>query len=85
MSRERTPFEWALLLVSLAATLAVIGGLVVGGLLGPSGPADLRVTVAETGDRQAAAGHSRSASRTSAEPVPRTSSSRSRRATSLAR
>ncbi len=49
MSRERTPFEWALLLVSLAATLAVIGGLVVGGLLGPSGPADLRVTVAETG------------------------------------
>lgn len=51
VSRERTPFEWALLLVSLAATLAVIGGLVVGGLLGPSGPADLRVTVVETAGR----------------------------------
>jgi uncharacterized protein (TIGR02588 family) len=47
--RDRTPFEWALLLVSLAATLAVAVGLVVGGLAGPRGPADLRVTVADAG------------------------------------
>jgi uncharacterized protein (TIGR02588 family) len=47
--RERTPFEWAVLSVSLAATLAVVAGLVVGGLVGPRGPADLRVTVADAG------------------------------------
>jgi uncharacterized protein (TIGR02588 family) len=47
--RERTPFEWALLLVSLVATLAVVAGLVVAGLAGPRGPADLRVTVADAG------------------------------------
>jgi uncharacterized protein (TIGR02588 family) len=47
--RERTPFEWALLVVSLAATLAVVAGLVVSGLAGPRGPADLRVTVADAG------------------------------------
>jgi uncharacterized protein (TIGR02588 family) len=52
--RERTPFEWALLVVSLAATLAVVAGLVVSGLEGPRGPADLRVTVAEAD--QAASG-----------------------------
>ena len=45
--RERTPFEWALLVVSLAATLAVVAGLVVSGLAGPRGPADLRVTIAD--------------------------------------
>lgn len=44
--RERTPLEWALLVVSLAATLAVVAGLVVSGLAGPNGPADLRVTIA---------------------------------------
>ncbi len=49
-SAKRTPFEWALLLVSLAATLAVVIGLVVSGLTGPSGPADLRVNVADAGD-----------------------------------
>jgi uncharacterized protein (TIGR02588 family) len=43
--RERTPFEWALLVVSLGATMAVVAGLVVSGLAGPRGPADLRVTV----------------------------------------
>ena len=43
--RERTPFELVLLVVSLAATLAVVTGLVVSGLTGPRGPADLRVTV----------------------------------------
>jgi uncharacterized protein (TIGR02588 family) len=48
--RKRTPFEWALLLVSLAATLAVVAGLVVSGLAGPRGPADLRVTVADFGE-----------------------------------
>jgi uncharacterized protein (TIGR02588 family) len=47
--RERTPFEWVLLVVSLAATLAVVAGLVVSGLAGPRGPADLRVTVADAG------------------------------------
>lgn len=49
IGRERTPFEWALLVVSLAATLAVVAGLVVSGLAGPRGPADLRVTVADAG------------------------------------
>ena len=44
--RERTPFEWAILVLSLAATLAVMTGLVVSGLAAPGGPADLRVTVA---------------------------------------
>ncbi len=48
--RERTPFEWALLVVSLAVTLAVVAGLVVSGLAGPRGPADLRVTVADIGE-----------------------------------
>ena len=47
--RERTPFEWALLVVSLAATLAVVAGLAVSGLAGPRGPADLRVTVEDVG------------------------------------
>ena len=50
IGRERTPFEWALLVVSLAATLAVVVGLVVSGLSGPRGPADLRVSVADTGE-----------------------------------
>jgi uncharacterized protein (TIGR02588 family) len=45
--RERTPFEWALLVISLAATLAVVAGLVVSELAGPRGPADLRVTIAD--------------------------------------
>jgi uncharacterized protein (TIGR02588 family) len=53
--RERTPFEWALLVVSLAATLAVVAGLVVSGLAGPRGPADLRVTVADA-DQPASGG-----------------------------
>lgn len=47
--RERTPFEWALLVLSLAATLAVVAGLTVSGLAGPRGPADLRVTVEDAG------------------------------------
>jgi hypothetical protein len=47
--RERTPFERALLVVSLAATLTVAAGLVVSELAGPHGPADLRVTVADEG------------------------------------
>ena len=48
--RERTPFEWTLLVVSLAATVAVVVGLVVGGLTGPRGPADLRVSVTDTAE-----------------------------------
>lgn len=49
LRRKRTPFEWALLVVSLAATLAMVAGLVVSGLAGPRGPADLRVTVSDAG------------------------------------
>jgi uncharacterized protein (TIGR02588 family) len=45
--RERTPLEWVLLVVSLAATLAVVAVLVMSGLAGPRGPADLRVIVAD--------------------------------------
>ena len=45
--RERTSLEWTLLVVSLAATLAVVAVLVMSGLTGPRGPADLRVTVAD--------------------------------------
>ncbi|MDQ5875163.1 MAG: hypothetical protein M3526_07260 [Actinomycetota bacterium] len=48
--RQRTPFEWTLLVVSLAATLAVVVGLVVSGLTGPRGPADLRVSVTDAGE-----------------------------------
>jgi uncharacterized protein (TIGR02588 family) len=48
--RERTPFEWMLLVVSLAATLAVGVGLVVSGLTGPRGPAVLRVSVTDAAE-----------------------------------
>lgn len=47
--RRRTPFEWALLVVSLAAILIVAAGLVLSQLIGPGGPADLRVVVADEG------------------------------------
>jgi uncharacterized protein (TIGR02588 family) len=50
INRRRTPFEWALLVVSLAATLAVVIGLVVSGLAGPRGPADLRISIADGND-----------------------------------
>jgi uncharacterized protein (TIGR02588 family) len=71
--RERTPFEWALLVVSLAATLAVVAGLVVSELAGPRGPADLRVTIADA-DEPASGGRSlevtvTNVGRTSAENV----------------
>ena len=49
MGRKRTSFEWALLLGSLAAILAVVIGLVVGELSGPRGPVDVRVTVTDAG------------------------------------
>jgi uncharacterized protein (TIGR02588 family) len=49
VGRRRTPFEWALLGVSLAAILIVIAGLVLSQLLGAGGPADLRVSVADEG------------------------------------
>lgn len=48
--RERTSLEWTLLVVSLAATLAVVAVLVMSGLTGPSGPADLRLIVADAGE-----------------------------------
>ncbi len=47
--RKRTTFEWVLLLVSLTATLAVVIGLVVSELSGPSGPVDLRVIAKDAG------------------------------------
>lgn len=50
IGRERTPFEWALLVVSLAATLAVAAGLAVSELVGSDGPTDLRVTVADAAE-----------------------------------
>jgi uncharacterized protein (TIGR02588 family) len=46
----RTPFEIAVLAVSVAATAAVVAGLVAFGLNG-KGPADLRAAVVETGIR----------------------------------
>jgi hypothetical protein len=49
MWRKRTSFEWALLVVSLIASAAVVIGLGVSGLTGPDGPADVRVTVADAG------------------------------------
>ena len=49
IGRRRTPFEWALLGVSLAAILVVMAGLVLSQLLGAGGPADLRVVVADEG------------------------------------
>jgi uncharacterized protein (TIGR02588 family) len=47
IKRQRTPLEWALLIVSLSATLAVVAGLVVSGFEGPRGAADLQVTIAD--------------------------------------
>lgn len=49
IGRERTTFEWTLLLFSLAAILVIVVGLVVSGLSGASGPVDLRVTVTDAG------------------------------------
>lgn len=46
--RKRTFFETAVLVISLAAAAAVVGGLLVSGLTGPSGPADLSVAVQPT-------------------------------------
>ena len=47
IGRKRTTFEWVLLVVSLAAILAVVVGLVVSELSGHRGPVDLRVTVTD--------------------------------------
>lgn len=48
--RERTPFEWALLLISLAAALTLAVGLAISGLTGTSGPADLEIDIAAAVD-----------------------------------
>jgi uncharacterized protein (TIGR02588 family) len=50
IKRKRTPLEWGLLLASLAATFAVVALLVSSGLTGSRGPADLRVTVADSAE-----------------------------------
>ena len=47
--RKRTPFEVAVLVVSLAATGSVLVGLVTFGITSGPKVADLRVTVSETG------------------------------------
>jgi uncharacterized protein (TIGR02588 family) len=47
--RERTPFEWGLLLVSMAAALTLVVGLAISGLTGASGPADLAIEIAPAG------------------------------------
>lgn len=44
--RERTTFEWALLLVSVAAALTLVVGLAISGVTGASGPADLQIDIA---------------------------------------
>ena len=51
VGRQRTTFEWVLLVVSLAATLAVVAGLVASELFGRGGPVDLRVSVIDTGEQ----------------------------------
>ena len=51
IARHRTPFEWTILIVSLAATVALVVGLVVSEVAGSDGPADLRVTVAERSEQ----------------------------------
>lgn len=48
--RERTSFEWTLLILSLAATVAIVVGLVVSEFAGNRGPVDLRVSVTDTGE-----------------------------------
>ena len=45
VGRERTPFEWALLLISVAAALILAVGLAISGLTGASGPADLEIDI----------------------------------------
>jgi hypothetical protein len=51
LRRGRTPFELAVLVVSLAATGAVVVGLVASGLRAGPDVADLRVTVRDWGVR----------------------------------
>ena len=50
VGRERTPFEWALLLISMAAALALAVGLAISGLTGTRGPADLEIDITATAD-----------------------------------
>ena len=50
IGRERTPFEWALLLISMAAALTLALGLAISGLTGASGPADLEIDIATAAD-----------------------------------
>ena len=44
LTRERTPFEWAVLGCSVVATFALMAGLILGSF-GTAGSADLRVTI----------------------------------------
>lgn len=47
--RERTSFEWALMLVSVAAALTLVAGLAISGVTGASGPTDLEIHIAADG------------------------------------
>ncbi|MEX2395204.1 MAG: hypothetical protein WD826_12080 [Actinomycetota bacterium] len=45
LKRERTPFEWVVLVVSLAAIATIAAGLLAFGVGGRPGPARLKVTI----------------------------------------
>lgn len=45
LRRERTPFEWAILGVSIAAIGAIVAGLIISSLTYKPGPADLSVVL----------------------------------------
>ena len=49
--RGRTAFELAVLLISIAATASVIGGLIASKVSGASGDADIRASVRATGQQ----------------------------------
>ena len=48
LRRERTTFEWAILVVSLAAVVAIVAGLVTAWVTYESGPPVLRASVTRT-------------------------------------
>jgi hypothetical protein len=49
LRRERTPFEWVILAISVAAIVAIVAGLVAAASGYDSGPAQLRATIASDG------------------------------------
>ena len=49
LRRERTPFEWTILLLSIGTAVTLVVGLAVSEISGSDGPAELRVTAADVG------------------------------------